>query len=103
MTTTTKTSTTSTKTITVRTWGSGAGKDLGVIRVRVPSGADREDCVQASIERRTGLKLGTWSGEGTALENGRPVAHHYQGALVRGCKGGGASVEGTIWASVPIN
>lgn len=88
-------------TISVNTWGK---RGLGCISVRVAD-TDIEpiDAVRRSVERRTGLRVCGCRSDGTALDRkGQPESRHYQMTLGLPCRTGGYSVEGEIWAAIPV-
>jgi len=62
------------------------------------------DAVKRSIERTTGLAICGCTPQGQACSNGVPESSHYQITLGRPVSrryGGGYSVEGGLWVSIP--
>jgi hypothetical protein len=96
---------TASRLIEVATWGRfGSHDPLGTIRVRIdPHTFSVPHATAESIARR--LRLAVASGprdEGTAIERGAPVSHHYAVTLGRPCRGGGYTPEAEVWFAVPV-
>jgi len=88
------------KTIKIYTWGESG---LGRFSVRVPDGDSDIESVIRSIERRSGHKIcGGPCPQGTSLSDGKPESRHYSAPLGDPCAGGGYSVEGEIYFSIPV-
>jgi hypothetical protein len=84
-----------------RTWGSAAPQD-GYVLV-TDGDNDVVGKVVAKIMRDSRLVCcaGPRS-DGTRLERGEPVEHHYQITLGKPCPGGGWTPEGEVWFSIPV-
>lgn len=90
-------------TISFRVWGKACDR-LGISggRVRVSDDDSAVDRVVARLERDSGLTAWRACSDGTAVEKGKPFAHHYHVTMGRPAKGGGLNVEGEVWFSIPV-
>ena len=90
--------------VRIATWGR---RGLGTIAVRVEAGEPPIDAAPRGIDRRTGLQVCGCRSDSVAPALGsHPEAAHYQITLGRPLPrrlGGGWSVEGELWAAIPVS
>lgn len=95
------------KRVAFRAWGIRPER----LRDLIPGYAMRHEHEGASeavcraIGRATGYAVVTCSPQGTSLEHGKAESNHFQltlGTPIPRRRGGGFSVEGTVWIAVPV-